>query len=78
MSETYLDLQRFTQQLNLCSVDFTRLCEIALCLAIDFNCVRTHLETIALVVNIVFLIQISVVKIFVGKRVQLLSRFQTV
>lgn len=31
MFETYLDLQRFARQLNLCSVDFARLCEIALC-----------------------------------------------
>lgn len=29
--ETYLDLQRFTQQLNLCFVDFARLCAIAFC-----------------------------------------------
>lgn len=42
MLETYSDLQRFTQQRNLCSVDFARLCEIVIMLAIVVNCVREH------------------------------------
>lgn len=60
---------------------FCGFCEImcnSIMLAIDLNCVSKYLETIALVVNIVCLIQISVLKIFVEKRAQLLSRFQTV
>lgn len=79
MLETYSDLQRFIQQLNLCSVDFARLCEIVIMLAIVVNCVREHLENIALVVEHCFFDRnAGVVKIFAGNRAQLLSRFQAV
>lgn len=75
------NLLRFTEIYSAAKLVFCGFYEImwnSVMLAIDFNCVSTYLETIALVVTIVFLIQISVLKIFVGKRVQLLSRFQTV